>query len=309
MSDRSVKVTVVIPTYNRKSTIARAIRSVLDQSFTDLEVLVVDDGSTDETEAVVEAMADPRVRFLRPYSGNRGPSAARNAGIELASGDFIAFQDSDDEWVHTKLELELKAFAAAMPEVGVVYGTIHRQGPNHEELVPHPSAAPRQGDLRFRLLEGNLVGAPSALIKKKCLEEVGGFDPLLRSLEDWDLFLRLSEVCEFAFVDKVVCNSFELSDSINVNRGRRIASLGAVLEKHKLRFETRPKAYMGFCLEVARGLYLDGDVGQGKEFLRRGFRAYPARPGPLILRVASCFGRSVFLRASALLLRLEGKDP
>lgn len=105
------KVSVIIPTYNRAHLIGRAIKSVLNQTYKDFEIIIVDDGSTDKTEEVVKDFKDERVRYIRREK-NKGGSAARNTGIKAARGEYIAFQDSDDEWLPEKLEKQMKAFEA-----------------------------------------------------------------------------------------------------------------------------------------------------------------------------------------------------
>jgi glycosyltransferase involved in cell wall biosynthesis len=300
------RVSVVIPTYNREKTIAVAIQSVLDQTMGDLEVLVIDDGSSDGTEAVVRSLKDVRVQFVRPYAENRGAAAARNAGISMSKGEFIAFQDSDDIWTRNKLELQLGAIENA-PEVGVVYGTIKRSSSSGERLEPGPSVFPKEGDMHRKLLERSMVGTPVALVRRAMLKEMGGFDTGLKSLEDWDLFIGLSGRCRFAFVDEVLCLSHELGDSLNASYGRRIDSLEKILQKRSDEFLGNPKAYMGFCLEVGIFRYREGDALAGRSWVRKGMKAYPWSLGPLLLGTSTFLGRGVFLKAAELTAWAQAK--
>ena len=113
-------VSVIVPTYNRAHLIARALESVCSQTFTDWECLVVDDASTDNTDEVVRSFGDPRVQYLRHETNRRG-GAARNTGIAAARGEFLAFLDSDDEWVPAKLERQLEVFATtSLEKLGMV---------------------------------------------------------------------------------------------------------------------------------------------------------------------------------------------
>ena len=117
-------VSVILPTFNRADLLAPSVRSVLNQDFTDLELIVVDDGSTDHTTRVLDSIKDSRLQLLR-LDSNRGQSAARNAGIEKSRGEFIAFQDSDDVWYRNKLSRQIDVFRSC-PEVSVVYSDMRR---------------------------------------------------------------------------------------------------------------------------------------------------------------------------------------
>jgi len=118
-------VSVIIPTYIRAHVLAKAIQSLLNQTYQDFEIIVVDDGSIDNTEEVVKSFNDPRIRYIR-HKENCGGSAARNTGIRAAYGECIAFQDSDDEWLPEKLEKQMQVFENAPAEVGVVYTGFRR---------------------------------------------------------------------------------------------------------------------------------------------------------------------------------------
>lgn len=121
MTEKRRTVSVIIPTYNRAHLLGRAIQSVLAQTYEDFEIIVVDDASTDVTEQVVKSFADDRINYIR-HQKNKGGSSARNTGIKAAKGEFIAFLDSDDEWVPKKLEKEINRLQTLSNEVGVFYG-------------------------------------------------------------------------------------------------------------------------------------------------------------------------------------------
>ena len=138
MTDQSQLVSVILPLYNRAESIVGAINSVLDQTYRNLELIVVDDASTDQSIELVEAISDPRIRLLR-HETNQGAAAARNTGIEAAKGGYVAFQDSDDEWLPEKLDKQMQVFLAAPEGVGAVYCGFVRMGerePNNKEGLP-----------------------------------------------------------------------------------------------------------------------------------------------------------------------------
>jgi glycosyltransferase involved in cell wall biosynthesis len=190
-------VSVVIPTYNRAPLLGRAIRSVLGQCFEDFEVIVVDDGSTDETAAVVAAFGDPRVRYVR-LARNTGAGAARNAGIRLARGKFLAFQDSDDEWLPSKLSKQMSEFARGPEGLGVVYSDMQRvwgDGTTTYLAAPTVLSGRLVGGVRFYQVCD--LGVQSTVIRREWLDAAGHFNEELPALEDLEMFIRLSRLCAF----------------------------------------------------------------------------------------------------------------
>ncbi|MFG6340242.1 MAG: glycosyltransferase [Lachnospiraceae bacterium] len=199
------QVSIILPTYNRAHCIGRAVESVLDQTYSAWELLVIDDGSTDNTEERIAAYAasDGRVRYCR-QARNGGVSAARNEGIRQARYEYIAFQDSDDAWRADKLEKQMRVFEES-PEAGLVYCAMQGTRQDGSAVrVPDASIDRRllHGNLYELLLQGNVIGAPAAVVRRACMEQCGGFDETLSCLEDWELFLRIAEKYEIGYVDE-----------------------------------------------------------------------------------------------------------
>ena len=195
------KVSVIIPVYNRPEAVCRAIESVLTQTCQDFEVVVVDDASTDATPAVVEACADPRVTLIR-HERNRGGSAARNTGIQASSAPYVAFLDSDDEWLPHKLERQLAVFEGAANRVGLVYAGVERVYEDGVVSRDHPRS---ERDLTRALLLENVIGETSVgMVRRRVLDETGGFDESLPSCQDLDLWLRISERFDCVAVPEVL---------------------------------------------------------------------------------------------------------
>jgi glycosyltransferase involved in cell wall biosynthesis len=191
------EVSVVIATYNMGQFVADAIRSVLAQSFGELEVIVVDDGSVDDTQQALQVFADdPRVRLIRQE--NQGQPRAKNAGVRACRGRFIAFCDADDYWLPNKLELQLPLFADR-PRVGVVYSpvqSIHEDG----TIRPRSSREFFRGRVLEELFVRNLVPFGTAVVRREYLEQAGLFDESIGMGIDWDLWLRIAVNWEFDFV-------------------------------------------------------------------------------------------------------------
>jgi glycosyltransferase involved in cell wall biosynthesis len=204
MSDR--KVSVILPTYNRAALSGTAIESVLGQSFDDLELMVVDDGSADDTEALVRRYQDrdARVRYLRQE--HRGISAAMNAGIRAASGQLIARIDSDDRWLPDLLETEV-AMLEARPEIGLVYsrGQWMDQDLNPLSItVGQPLHFPN--DTLRSMLWGDATCSVTVVARRECFDRAGFFDESLATSEDWDMWLRTAFHYDFVFVDRVLAH-------------------------------------------------------------------------------------------------------
>jgi glycosyltransferase involved in cell wall biosynthesis len=204
-ADEMPLVTVVVPAYNAGRFLAEAIRSAQRQTYERVEILVVDDGSTDDTAEQVHALtaADPRVRLLRQENG--GVAAARNRGIEAARGAFVAPLDADDLWYPEKLARQVQAMMAADETVGLVYTGWERLEEDGRP-VPGSVRAPKGGgEMADRLVLGNVISCASVpLFRRACLDVVGGYDDHRRfrgqGCEDWDLYLRMAERYAFAVV-------------------------------------------------------------------------------------------------------------
>jgi glycosyltransferase involved in cell wall biosynthesis len=182
-------VSVVIPAYNSARTIRATVRSALDQEDVALEVIVVDDGSSDNTPELVETIADPRVRLVRQPNG--GAPSARNTGIQHATGDWVAFLDSDDLWVPHKLKAQLSALAT-FPAGFAAQSSAYLVDDDMKVLQIRRCVQPENNLLTFLRFQNLPAAASSWLVRRDVLEHVGGFDPELVILEDWDLSIKLA---------------------------------------------------------------------------------------------------------------------
>jgi glycosyltransferase involved in cell wall biosynthesis len=256
-------VSVVMPTHNRAGMLSRAIESVLIQTHSDLELIVVDDGSTDETPAIVAAIADPRIVYVR-LEARSGAAVARNTGIRHARGALIAFQDSDDQWVPTKVALQLEVLTRLGPDVGAVGG---RWQAGDDVGAPEVAAQGLEtgGDYEPELLDGRCLITPVWLIRRSLLDELGLFDERMPCLEDWDLMLRLSQRTTMRAVPEIVLIKFGAPDSLGADIERRALAMAEILRRHGQRFLAYPKRHASYCLELAYLCLLRGNLrGAGK---------------------------------------------
>jgi len=203
-------ITAIIPTYNRASFISDAIASILDQSRPIDEIIVVDDGSTDNTNILLKSFGN-RINYIKQR--NCGPGAARNRGIREASGDYIAFLDSDDLWVKDKTEIQLDFFNRHR-HIDLVFGdmsnfseTVHDDGPEiknkdiHDYLESHSANLDKILDF---IIEENVIPTPSVMMKRECIQRIGFFDENLKIAEDFDYWIRASLVCRIGFINAVL---------------------------------------------------------------------------------------------------------
>ena len=201
MSDESSLrpvVSIVIPSYKRVGSIRASIDSALSQTFRDIEVIVVDDASQDGTAELVRAIEDPRVVLLE-HGHNRGANAARATAIAYASGTWIAFLDSDDEWLPGKIEKQLALLSSLGEDYGLCTTWLRIEGPDGEFIQNvEPDV---QGDAFDELQCANPLGSfSSALIRRDALLEVGGVDVDLPACQDWDVYARVSRLVKVCVV-------------------------------------------------------------------------------------------------------------
>ncbi len=184
-------VSVVIPTYNRADLVCESLDSVLSQDYPNFEMIVVDDGSTDDTREVIRARFGDTVRYIHQH--NAGPAAARNTGIRAARGEYIAFQDDDDLWLPGKLARQVEALERR-PDHGFCYGQALAADPdgNSTGRTYGASDKGKTGDNFAVMVRHHAILGPSLVIRRKCLATVGLFDESFLTAEDTELFLRLT---------------------------------------------------------------------------------------------------------------------
>lgn len=264
-------VSVVIPSYERAGFIGRAIESVLAQTYQDFEILVVDDGSADGTRDVVSSFRDERIRYVR-HEENKGAAAARNTGISDAKGEYIAFLDSDDEWMPEKLEKQIKLFSMSSDRVGVIYcGYISLMGKTHGSVTQRVPTV--RGDAKIDTLRYCVVGCGSLpVVRKECFCGAGCFDENinLQSLEDWDFWIRVAKLYEFDFVPEVLVKRYlhgqQLTTGVLV---KKLRARETILEKHKEDLARQPAILADHLNRLAVLRCLNGDLRTAKKFLIR----------------------------------------
>ena len=281
-----MRVSVVVPAYNRADLVGETIDSVLAQTLPDFELIVVDDGSTDHTPAVLARYNDPRLRVIR--QANMGISGALNTGFRAARGEFAIMLGSDDRFRPACLA-RLVAEADRRPDAVLVYGRAQAID-LHGAPLPHITGAPEPypGQTQLSALYGDFVSTITALIRRSALEQVGLCDETLRGNEDWDLWIRLAAVGPFVFVDEVLAEFRVHPQRFTAGRGERLeallASRAQVLDKAFARPDLPPEVRAARPL-IYRNLYVDMGL--------RALNARDARRAGRAFRQALRFGQPV----------------
>jgi glycosyltransferase involved in cell wall biosynthesis len=266
------KVSVIIPTRNRAELLRKSIHSVLQQTYHNYEIIVVDDASADHTLSTLESFNDGRIIYLH-HETSKGGSVARNTGICHARGEYIAFLDDDDEWLPTKLEKQIKKFEDGPLSLGVVYTdmvyidtqtghiigaeTKRHRGWIHDDLL-NRSTGPRTS---------------SAMVRKELLSRIGMFDETLTCAQEPDLWIRLSEHCEFDYIDECLVRVRFTHDRISTNPQAQIIGRERFLAKHGAKLSSPYKA--GQLCKLGNAYCQVGQMRKGRQALIRAIGCKP----------------------------------
>lgn len=276
-------ISVVLPTYQRAGVLGRAIASVLAQSHAELELIVVDDGSTDGTPAVVAGINDPRLRFIRSPC-NRGGNWARNRGVERATGDIVAFLDSDDVFLPDKLAY-VADFFTRRPDIDALLDSFHtrRPEPGRRDIPRiNPTLEDREA-FRLALFEQRLFKATSAIsVRRAALIEAGMFDETLFRRQDMDVLLRLSRRHRCASVSEVLWIKHHTPGAISARRDNFLEAAMAICARHP-EYLARPAYRRGLERDLRRHFWQVLRQGELSQFGRDRTRYAAWRPGGLSL--------------------------
>jgi len=242
-------ISVIIPAYNSEQTIQETIQSVINQTFTDWELIVINDGSTDSTSAIVEAFGDRRIQlFSYP---NAGASVSRNRGLAKSTGELIAFLDADDLWTADKLQDQLAALQAnRQADVAYSWSDCIDESSN---FLRHGGRVTIEGNALPKLLLGDVLeNGSNPLIRRKTLLEIGGFDESLPAGQDWDLYLRLAAKYQFVTVPRSQIRYRTSSRAMSANVRRLETANLQVIERA---FDSAPASLQNLKCVALGNLY------------------------------------------------------
>lgn len=298
----TLDVSVIIPAKNAATDLPEALKSALSQDVEAIEIIVADDGSTDETEVLLAAAKRKDPRILHLQTGGAGPAAARNLAMEQARAPLIAFLDADDRWRPDKLKPQL-AFHATVPEATLSFTDYQHLGPDGEDLGTCYAYWPRWRDLpstgdTFASLKNaaalimaeNAVGTATVVARREALLDGGGFDPDLRSASDWEMWVRLALAGPVGYATAIAMDYRMIPGSVTSNRALRIACMERILDRHgdavRQRHGDAPLRAARARLAVARAEMARGD-GNRMQALKHHAAAFIADPTRRVLRATA----------------------
>lgn len=241
-------VSIVIPVYNRADIIERTVNNMLQQSFKDIEVIVVDDGSTDNINDVMQHYNDNRVRYIK-IKENKGACHARNVGVNIAKGEYIAFQDSDDLWKAEKIEHQLKCLTRADADICICrMDQIYENGVRkefHGEMF-------NQESINLENELGKSFFSTQLIFGKKCCFLEEPFDETFPRFQDWDLGIRLVKKYKIVFLDEILVERYLQSNSVSNNASKGYVAGKLLLEKYRDDYIQYPKSKAKFLAFYAK---------------------------------------------------------
>jgi glycosyltransferase involved in cell wall biosynthesis len=292
---KSPKVSVVLPTFNRASELPRSVHSVLSQTFSDFELIIVDDASTDGTEDVVKAIGDGRIRYVK-LKENVGGAEARNVGIRIARGDTVAFQDSDDEWTVCKLARSVKELESDS-NVGAVFSAFIQVDKKRCTKMPSGIDSVNLDKFYDCLLWQNVVGTPTLVARRSVLDAVGGFDASMPRYQDWELALRMAKITRFKFIDEPLIISHVTKKSITQNKKAHRIALEKIYDKHAVAINENGVLKAAWLHRLGDARMIDGIKG-GRSLLVRALMHDPLNVRYLVKTSLAFMGNERLYRSA-----------
>jgi glycosyltransferase involved in cell wall biosynthesis len=286
--EKKPTISVILPTYNSARTIGESIDSVLKQTYPDFELIVVDDGSTDNTKKIVYGYTDRRIIYI--YQSNQERSAARNKGIAHARGKYIAFIDSDDIWIDDKLAKQFPVLEADK-ELGLVYSDLyHFDDETGENLFVFSNIIKLyRGKIKLHLLLKNcFIQSPTPLVRREVINVVGPFDPSLVFGEDWDLWLRIAAKYPIDYIDEPLARVRVHKNVGSLTKPSSTVYKNTLILLEKVDHEITDRNWLlRRMLRIKRGLLhynygmtklSKGEYGDVQSYFQKAMRSYPSYP-------------------------------
>jgi glycosyltransferase involved in cell wall biosynthesis len=295
-------VSVIIPTHRRPVLLQAAILSVLNQTFQDFEIVVVDDASGDNTEEVVRSFGEPRIRYIA-HKTNWRVAAARNTGMLNSGSPLIAFLDDDDEWLPAKLERQVELLGQCAFLTGVVYTGFQKVDRTSGELLSKVVPTKR-GHILHELCRNNCVGTASTVVlRRECLDEVGLFDETIEFGEEYEMWIRIAHAFDFAYLPEPLVRYSVHSTRLSTNYGVMVRGLERQLQKHGAFFASYPSDLARRYIELGAMLCYERDGRRGRRAFWQAVRIAPLRLKNYFYLGLGLFGARIFRQVRLRLLQ------
>jgi glycosyltransferase involved in cell wall biosynthesis len=269
------KISVIIPAYNKAELTVRTVQSVLDQSYENIEVLVVDDGSNDDTRIRLQLFGD-KIKYL--YKENGGACSARNLGIRKSSGEYIALIDCDDLYYPDKILKSVK-YLDKNTEIGFVHTAINLID-NYDDTIGYLGFPVNRvtGYIARRLIVTNLVNNSTVVIRRECFEKVGLFDESIFIPADWDMWLRLAEDYKAGYIDEPL-SGYRITENYSINHlqmklKESVYVLEKAIKRNKIEFTTNliNRCYANLYYRMGKLHGANGEIGVGRDYFKKALK-------------------------------------
>lgn len=268
-------VSVIITTFNRSELVKKAIDSVLNQTYMNFELIVVDDCSTDHTKEAVNSFSDDRITYIQ-HAMNKG-EGSRNSGLECVRGDYVAFLDDDDEWFKDKLELQVDLLSAKPANIGVVHtGRVLYYTSTEEEVVDVKHRLDFCDNALEDLAIDNGICTSTVMVRRQCLDQVGYFDETFPYCQDYDMWIRLAEGYQFTYIHKPLIRYRYHQTNLSKNWGAQIKGREMLYEKHAKYFSQSTPYNSRHYFELGVLKCLNNDMKKARKMYMKSIWLHPS---------------------------------
>lgn len=263
------KISVIIPTYNREHTILNSVKSVLNQTYQNFEIIVVDDGSSDNTIDLLKKLNSDKIKVIVNET-NKGAPYSRNRGIDLATGEYIAFQDSDDIWFENKLEVCLKAIKEH--DADFVFHQVICDNVKGQPISPTTNFNLINDKMLYVLTKGG-VNTQTMFAKAECFKNIK-FDEKMPRSQDWEIMIRMTEKYKIYFIQQPLVHYIMLEDSISKSSKKGFIALERIYKKHFTRYYEKYGAELDYSYYYHKGeLYaLENDLKHASHYYSKALK-------------------------------------
>ncbi len=288
-----MKISVVIPTLNRPEMIVESLKSVINQTVSDLEIIVVDGSNNDDTERQIDLLNDERIRYFKIK--NHSAANSRNIGIAKSTGDFVAFNDDDDVWCSNKIEKQIACIKnISCPKI--VYCSFTKLRRKKTTIIPdNKTQIQNKGCYIYNtILQKNFIGLPTVILPLACCREVM-FDENLYCLEDWDWIIRLAQKYPFQFIDESLVLAGDTPQSVNKSSyKKKAASYERIYNKYMTDIQLVPPKEAKHLLSIGNNLYLAGEIKKARKYLLKSLKLDSKNPKIIAACLLSLMGTNLY---------------